>query len=77
MGNEWGGSVPLSPPQPARGLERRKLPQRGLGQSPSRKRFWGMSCAILRDFKRLLLHLTAAWKWEIPTSLYILHPFTG
>ena len=42
-------SLPISPPlplevgpfNPARGLgKRRELPQRGLGRSPSRKRFW-------------------------------------
>jgi len=29
-----------------------------------------ISCAILCDFTRLLLHLTAAWKGEIHTFLY-------
>ena len=54
------------PPQPTRESGgRRMLSQRGLGQSPSRKRFWGASCAT-----HLLAHLTAAWKREIPTSLY-------
>jgi len=59
--------------------EHRKLPQRGLGRSPSRKRFWGVSCTILRDFTHRLVHLIAAWKWEIPTSLYwlvgVMFPF--
>jgi len=50
--------------------ERRKLPQRGLEWSPNRKRFWRVSCAIVCDFAHLSVHLTAAWKWEISTSLY-------
>ena len=49
--------------------ERRKLLQRGLGRSPSRKRFGGVSCAILCNFTHLLVNLTAEWKWKIPTSL--------
>ena len=44
-----------------------------------RKRFWRVSCAILRDFTYILVHLTAVWKWEIPTSLYrlvgVMFPF--
>jgi len=28
------------------------------------------SCAILCNFTHLLVHLTAAWKWQICTSLY-------
>ena len=55
---DWGASL------------RRKLPQRGLERSPSRERFWGVSCAILCDFMHILVPLTAAWKWEVPTSLY-------
>jgi len=35
---------------------------RGMG-----RRVW---CAILCDFTHPLVHLTAAWKWEIPTFLY-------
>ena len=47
-GEEWQEEIP---PQPTEGLgERRNLPQRGLGRSPSCKRFWGVSCAILCDF---------------------------
>jgi len=63
----WEGCAPLSR---LGGLgERRKLPQRG---RPSRKLFWGVSCAILCDFTHLLVQLTAAWKWELP-----IHPFIG
>ena len=68
IAQELGEAVPL----PSRLLslgERRKLPQRGLGQSPSRKRFCRVSCAILCDFARHLVHLTAAWNWEIHTAL--------
>jgi len=59
-GEEWGGGV--HPPQPARGPgQRNKLTQQGqLVQSPSRKRFWGVSCAVLCDFTHILVHLTAA-----------------
>jgi len=68
-GRRMGRAVPLA--RRLQGLgERRKLPRRGLGQSPSRKRFGGISCTILCDFTHLLVHLTVAWKWEIPTSLY-------
>jgi len=51
--------------------EHHKLLQWGLGQSPSHKRFCGVSCAILCDFMHILVHLTATctWYWEIPTSL--------
>jgi len=68
-GRGMGRGVPLS--SRLRGLwEHRELPRRGLGQSPSRKWFWGFSCVILYDFTHVLAHLTAALKWEIPTSLY-------
>ena len=62
----------VTPPQPFGSLGEchRKLPQQGMGRNPSRKRFWGISCAILCDFMQHLVHLTAAWKWEIPKSLY-------
>ena len=63
--------VPL--PSRLRGLgERRKLSRRAAEpRSPSRKRFWDVcvSFTILCNFTHLLVHLTAAWKWEIPTSL--------
>ena len=61
-GRGMAGGVP---PQPTRESEgRRELSQRG------RKRFWGVSCAILCDFTHLLMHLTAARKREISTPLY-------
>ena len=47
-----------------------ELPWWAQGQSPSRRQFWGVSCAILCDIMHVLVHLTAVWKWEIPTSLY-------
>ena len=54
-GKEWGGVSPL---QPTKGLwEHRKLPvsyPAGSGRSSSRKRFWGVSFAILCDFTHLL-----------------------
>jgi len=56
----------------------RAPPWWGLGRSPSCKRFGGISCAILCDFTHLLVHITAAWKQEIPTSLYwlgVMFPF--
>ena len=55
------------PPQPTRGSGGAS---QAPGRSPSRERFWGIWCTILRDFTHLLVHLTAVWKWEIPTSLY-------
>jgi len=57
-GEEWEWGVPSQPIGSLR--ERRKLPS-GI---------WGVSSAILCDFTHLLVHLTAAWKWEIPTSRY-------
>ena len=64
------------PPQPTRGSGGAS---RCLGQSSSHKRFLGISYTILQDFTHLLVHLTAVWKWEIPTSLYwlvgVMFPF--
>ena len=38
-----GNGEGVSPPYPTRGSgERRELPQRGPGQSPGRKRIWGI-----------------------------------
>jgi len=68
MGEEWEGCPPPRPTRESGG--RRQLSQRGLERSRSRKRFWGVSCAILCDFTHLLLHLTAAWKRQISTPLY-------
>ena len=66
-GEEWGRGAH---PQQTRGSGLHcKHPQRGRAQSPSRKRFGGISCAILCNFTHILVHLTAASKWEIPTSL--------
>ena len=37
---EVGGKIAKSPPTARGSGERSKLPQRGLGRSPSRQRFW-------------------------------------
>ena len=60
-GGVWGGGIPL--PSRLGGLgERRKLPQRGPGRSPGRKRF---SC-VLRALERLSLQcppqILGSWK---------------
>jgi len=50
------------PPQPTRGLGQRHISSPvGSGAKPSRKRFWGISCANLCIFTHLLVHLTAVW----------------
>ena len=54
------GVYPL--PSRLRGLgERRKLPQRGLGQSPSRKRCLSISCSFFAIICLLLLILEAEY----------------
>ena len=42
----------------------------GVWGRPSRKRFWSLSCAILCDFTHPVVHLTAAWEWEIRGFLF-------
>jgi len=67
-GEKWGRCVPL--PSWLRGLgEYRKLSQWDLGRRPSRKWFWGFSCAIFA-ISCILVHLKDVCKWEILTSLY-------
>jgi len=68
-GERNGKGMSYSQPTTGSG-ERRKLPQRDLGQSPSRKQFVGVSCAILCDVTHILVHLTVVWKWQIPISVY-------
>jgi len=61
-----------SPEPTRRSGERRKLRQWSLqGRSPNRKRFLGVSCAILCNFTHLLVHLTVAWKREVPYILLL------